>query len=112
MRQSKCAKYTKELLTKLVADSVTMSDVLRKLGLRTDGNQFAYIAQRVRTFGIDTSHFLKRKEYSALATKRKNGFRDIGTPKARRSRCAGVSAQAGTLRNWATIFVRGLWVNA
>lgn len=59
-------RYTKELLEPLVAESITVSDVLRKLGLLTSGNQHAYISKRIRDFGINTSHFCSRNKFNSL----------------------------------------------
>lgn len=61
--------YTKELLEELVINSKTISDVLRRLGLRTEGNYHGFISRKIRAFGIDTSHFLTRREFSARGGK-------------------------------------------
>jgi hypothetical protein len=51
-------KYTRALLEEAVAASVTMSGVLRHLGLRQNGGTQAHLRRRINGFGIDTSHFL------------------------------------------------------
>jgi hypothetical protein len=58
--------YTQELLQELVRTSKTFSDVLRKLGLRTEGNHHGFISRKIRGFGIDVSHFLHRSEFHSL----------------------------------------------
>ena len=58
--------YTQEVLRELVSTSKTFSDVLRKLGLRTEGNHHGFISRKIRGFGIDTSHFLHRSEFHSL----------------------------------------------
>ncbi|MFI8364718.1 HNH endonuclease [Streptomyces sp. NPDC085612] len=50
-------KWTKEILARAVADSTTMCDVLRHLGLDVVGGHHTHISRRVKAFGIDTSHF-------------------------------------------------------
>ncbi len=54
------SKYTKELLGPVVQSSVSMLEVLRKLGLRQTGGNFSHIQARVRYVGLSTSHFTGR----------------------------------------------------
>lgn len=49
--------YTPELLTEAVQGSCSFAGVVRFLHLRQAGGTQAYIARRIRAFGIDTSHF-------------------------------------------------------
>jgi hypothetical protein len=51
-------KYHKELLATLVAESETVSDVMRKLNIRVSGGNHKHLSATIRKFGIDTSHFL------------------------------------------------------
>ena len=51
-------KYTREQLEAAVQRSLTMSDVLRRLGLRLAGGTHAHIKRRLLAYGIDTSHFV------------------------------------------------------
>ncbi|WP_326590331.1 HNH endonuclease signature motif containing protein [Streptomyces sp. NBC_01294] len=51
------AKWTREILAEAVAASTTMCEVLRRLGLEVVGGHHTHITRRVKTFGIDTSHF-------------------------------------------------------
>lgn len=64
--------YTKELLEELVLKSRTVSDVCRKLGLRTDGNRHTFISSKIRQFGIDISHFMSPSEYCKISGIRNN----------------------------------------
>lgn len=50
-------KYTKEILESIVRESLAISEVLRKLGLRGGGSH-NHILQKIKYFEIDTSHFL------------------------------------------------------
>ncbi|HEY1293664.1 MAG TPA: hypothetical protein VGJ60_11325 [Chloroflexota bacterium] len=50
--------YTREILQAAVRDSRSISDVLRKLGLRLSGGGHAHIKRRLAYFQIDTSHLL------------------------------------------------------
>jgi len=51
-------KYTKELLESLVKNSISVSQVLKKLGLKLAGGNHNYISTKIKDFGIDTTHFL------------------------------------------------------
>lgn len=51
-------KYTKEILEPIVQSSVSVQEVLRKLGVKMAGGTHSHISRRIKSFGIDTSHFL------------------------------------------------------
>ncbi|MER7954497.1 HNH endonuclease signature motif containing protein [Streptomyces sp. NPDC096030] len=51
------AKWTREVLESAVAASTSMCGVLRHLGVEVVGGQHTHISRRIRTFGIDISHF-------------------------------------------------------
>lgn len=50
-------KYTKDVLKPIVAESVSMAEVIRRLGLRQAGGTHTHISRTIRRLGIDTSHF-------------------------------------------------------
>ena len=50
--------YSHEDLARAVAESTSIAQVLRKLGIPLAGGSQAYIARRIRVSGFDTSHFL------------------------------------------------------
>lgn len=50
-------KYTKEVLSEAVENSLSVAGVLRYLGLKQAGGTQAHISRRIKEFGIDTSHF-------------------------------------------------------
>jgi hypothetical protein len=50
--------YTRELLEPVVRESVSVSEVLVKLGVRISGGAHAHVKRRIVAFGLDTSHFL------------------------------------------------------
>ena len=51
-------KYTKPLLQEVVSKSNSVADVLRFLGIKQAGGNFAHIKKRMKQLEIDTSHFL------------------------------------------------------
>ena len=50
-------KYTRELLTEAVANSISIADVLRYLQIPFSGGTHAHISRRLKQFDIDMSHF-------------------------------------------------------
>ena len=50
-------KYTRELLTEAVANSISIADVLRYLQIPFSDGTHAHISRRLKKLGIDTSHF-------------------------------------------------------
>ncbi|MER7669139.1 HNH endonuclease [Kitasatospora sp. NPDC096128] len=50
-------KYTRELLAALAAESTSVNEMMRKLGVPMAGGTHSYLSKRLRHFGIDTSHF-------------------------------------------------------
>lgn len=54
-------KYTKESLSPIVAQSQSMNEVMRNLGLGTGGGGTSYISKLITKFEIDRSHFVRSK---------------------------------------------------
>jgi predicted RNA-binding Zn-ribbon protein involved in translation (DUF1610 family) len=50
-------KYTRELLTEAVANSISVAGVLRYLEIPLAGGTHAHISRKLKRLGIDTSHF-------------------------------------------------------
>lgn len=50
-------KWTREILEPVVALSTSVNEVVRRLGLDSVGGHQTNIARRIKTYGIDTSHF-------------------------------------------------------
>ncbi|MEU6541767.1 HNH endonuclease signature motif containing protein [Streptomyces sp. NPDC046859] len=50
-------KWTRDILQEAVTASTNMSEVLRHLGLDVVGGHHTHISRRIRSYGIDTSHF-------------------------------------------------------
>lgn len=50
-------KWTREVLAEAVAASTSLCEVLRQLGLDVVGGHHTHIGRKVKSFGIDTSHF-------------------------------------------------------
>ncbi|GAA0667605.1 hypothetical protein GCM10010193_19090 [Kitasatospora atroaurantiaca] len=50
-------KYTRELLAELAAESDSVNDMMRRLGVPMAGGTHSYLSRRLKFYGIDTSHF-------------------------------------------------------
>ncbi|MFF2351629.1 HNH endonuclease [Kitasatospora sp. NPDC058115] len=63
-------RYTRELLTAVAAESSSINDMMRRLGVPMAGGTHSYLSKRLRYYGIDTSHFTggrpayERRRYS------------------------------------------------
>lgn len=51
------SKYTKDLLEPIIKSSYSKAEVLKKLGLKIAGGNYALIFETVKELKIDTSHF-------------------------------------------------------
>lgn len=54
----KQSKYTKEKLEPIVAQSQSIMEVLRRLGLKETGGNHSHIKNVIKKLNLDTSHFL------------------------------------------------------
>jgi hypothetical protein len=79
-------KYTKKMLEPLVKTSISVMDVMRKLGIKFSGGNHSHISKRIKYFEIDTMHFrgskwnlglpsIKKKPWNQVLILRNNGLR-------------------------------------
>lgn len=66
-------KYTVEILSPLVASSLSYAEILRQLGLKQTGGSQANIKRLVQRYGISTDHFLGQA--------RNQGDKHLGGPR-------------------------------
>ncbi|MGD6752475.1 HNH endonuclease [Streptomyces sp. BH105] len=59
--RSGAVRHTDEALRAAVAESLSIRDVVRHLGINNVGGNQAHIARRIAALGIDTSHFTTPK---------------------------------------------------
>ncbi|MFF3582753.1 HNH endonuclease signature motif containing protein [Streptomyces mirabilis] len=50
-------RWTKDILEAAVSASTNMCEALRRLGLEVVGGHHTHLSRRIKTYGIDTSHF-------------------------------------------------------
>ena len=103
-------KYTRELLTEAVANSISIGGVLRYLGIPLAGGTHAHITRKVKQFGIDTSHFKRggseqRKAFRAAA----HPGTDSGRALTRLATAEGTCAAPGTARGRRAVRLRNMW---
>ncbi len=66
-------KYTKELLSEAVVNSLSGAGVLRYLGLRQAGGTQAHILKLIKKYDLDTSHWHRQAHNKGkVSPKRKN----------------------------------------
>lgn len=51
-------KYTDEQIREAVASSISVMEVMRKIGMKFAGGSHAHLKKRIDKMGLDTSHFL------------------------------------------------------
>jgi hypothetical protein len=64
--------YTKELLENIVKDSISYSEVCRKLNKFPHGAMWYHIKKKIQQFNIDTSHFLGKAAHAGALHTGKN----------------------------------------
>ncbi|BCK70982.1 hypothetical protein Srufu_049350 [Streptomyces libani subsp. rufus] len=64
------SRWSRETLEDVVALSANMYEVLRRLGLDPVGGQHTHLSRRIRTLGIDISHFSPHGRRTAGARRR------------------------------------------
>ncbi len=69
-------KYTKDLLEPLIKSSTTMSEVVRKLGHRTDTGFVTYLKKVAKKLNIDTNHFKSKNEQTYLRSANRRNLED------------------------------------
>lgn len=84
-------KHTKEKLATIVAASVSISEVMKALGLKPGGGTQSFITKKIRKHQIDTSHFLGQRANS--------GSRHKGSPKRRSWQETLVKKNSGNKEN-------------
>ena len=65
-------KYTKELLEEAVKNSLNVTQVLEKLGLKMAGGTHTYISKKIKELNINTDHFLGVRSNLGKAPKNKH----------------------------------------
>lgn len=70
-------KYTKEILEEAVRNATSVMGVIRYLGKKQTGGTQAHLSRLIKSFGIDTSHFLRRGPSLRKPSNKKKPKEDI-----------------------------------
>jgi len=70
-------KYTKVALKEITKSSLSVAQVLRKLGLKEAGGSHTYISGLLKRFEINTDHFLGQSASLGKESKKKKHWKDI-----------------------------------
>lgn len=57
----KIYKYSDEQFTQIVKESYSITDVIRKLGLKVAGSNYDTVKRKIKQLNLDTSHFTGQK---------------------------------------------------
>jgi hypothetical protein len=57
-------KYTREILEPLVKESRSISEVLKKLGLKQSGGSHSHLSKAIKREGVDVSHFTSGRDWN------------------------------------------------
>lgn len=77
-------KYTKEILEEAVKNSISVMEVMRRIGIKKfTGGSHAHISNRIKYYEIDTSHFLGQSSTRGKIKKDLDDYFQINTEKIR-----------------------------
>ncbi|BDB59975.1 MULTISPECIES: HNH endonuclease [Rhodococcus] len=79
-------KYTEEMLQEAVRNCVNFAEVMRYFGLKPNGGHHTHLSRRIRTLGIDTSHFTGRPRTTERRPYVRHEWQDLLIEKPRGSR--------------------------
>src|SRR5215472_5653074 len=102
-------KYTRELLTEAVANSISVAGVLRYLGIPLAGGTHAHISRKLKQLGIDTSHFKRVAPNRGKPSASAHGRTDPGRAVTRLTTAKGACAAPGTARGRRAVRLRNVW---
>lgn len=70
-------KYSKDILAEAVAHSTSFAGVLKYLGLKQAGGTHSHIANKVREYDIDYSHFVSQAHRKGKQPLNKKSFEEV-----------------------------------
>jgi Zn finger protein HypA/HybF involved in hydrogenase expression len=70
-------KYTKKYLVRLVKKHRTVADIIRELGLKVGSGSHGYLCKKIKTYKINTSHFLGLRGTSSVVSSMKKHYSEI-----------------------------------
>ncbi|GGS60016.1 hypothetical protein GCM10010156_18240 [Planobispora rosea] len=108
-------KYTPEMLAEAAADSHSIADVLRRLGITIAGGNHAHISRQLKRFKIDTSHFRRVPSNKGKPSPRRRRPAQIlvvlpeGSPRPSPARLRRALIESGMPYHCAGCKIEGVW---
>ncbi len=108
-------KYTPEMLAEAAADSLSIADVLRRLGITIAGGNYTHISRQLKRFGIDTSHFLGQAHHRGRSSPRRRRpdqvlvVRPEGSPRPDPGQLRRILIEIGMPYRCAGCRIEGVW---
>lgn len=108
-------KYTKEVLEPLVQESYSFRNVVRLLGIRLTPSNQAHIANRIRHYGIDTSHFTGKGHNKGKPSNQRKASKEVlvlspaGAPRTKAASLRRALEEEGVEYICTGCDNRGLW---
>jgi hypothetical protein len=72
-------KYSDEAIAEAVKTAISISDVMRTLGIKMAGGNHTHISRRIKKLGLDTSHFLGQRHLKGTRSAWKKPLDEILT---------------------------------
>lgn len=108
-------KYTPEMLAEAAAHSLSIADVLRRLGITIAGGNYTHISRQLKRFGIDTSHFLGQAHHRGQSSPRRRRpdqvlvIRPEGSPRPNPGQLRRILIEIGMPYRCAGCRIEGAW---
>jgi hypothetical protein len=102
-------KYTRELLTEAVANSISIADVLRYLRIPWSGGTHAHISRKLKQLGIDTSHFKRVAPNRGKPCAWRLAPEHVLVMRPPGSASEAAHLTQGTAGEWRAVHLRGMW---
>lgn len=108
-------KYTPEMLAEAAANSLSIADVLRHLGITIAGGNHAHISRQLKRFGIDTSHFRRTSPNRGKPSPRRSrpeqvlAMRPEGSPRPNPGQLRRILIEIGMPYRCAGCRIEGAW---
>lgn len=75
MPKARC--YTDNILRKVIPESKSISQVMRKIGMRPAGGSHCHLKRRIISLGLDTSHFTGRAHNKGMISHKRKTWQEI-----------------------------------
>lgn len=92
--------YTKEQFCQTVLESKSISEILRKLNLRTCGGNYGTVHRKITEYQLDTSHFTGKLWSKGKRLKDFKDYNRVGTFKKHLLKEKGHMCEACGLSEW------------